>query len=240
MWRQGRGWKVPVVIHLHLVARQLTGACIIAVMRLKFVASAAICALFFVATGASSYPAGEPKQGVTLSGKLAAGRSYEHGVGRNLVFRLAPSPASFGKGWDIEIVPEGKPGGGYPEYAALATPPYHLYKSTYLNASYGVTAQEAVAMSPRKFYFVETPADSQTASVVVNTMVYSIDWQTRKASLEASAAKIPVGVGELKILQSRITPGRNNEDLGSIDWIKFQVTLRLDSGATLRDVLFAN
>ena len=232
--------KFPIGIHEDFIAQQIGRACIIAVMRQAPIASVAIGSLLFFATSASPYPAAEPKQVVTLGGEVAAGRSYEHGIGRNLIFRLAPSPASFGKGWDIEIVPKGKPDGGYPEYAALATPPYHLYKPIYVNASYGVTAQEAVAMSPRKFYFVETPADSQTASVVVNTMVYSIDWQTRKDSLEASAAKIPLGAGELKILQSRITPGRNNEDLGSIDWIKFQVTLRLDSGTTLRDVLFAN
>jgi hypothetical protein len=207
-------------------------------MRWPFIASAAICALLLVTPSASI--ARGPKQILTLSGQLAAGRSYQHDIGRGLIFRLVPSPASFGKGWDIEIVPKAGVAGGYPEYAAIATPPYHLYKPTYINASYGVTAQEAVAMSAREFYFVETPSDSQAASVVVNTMVYAIDWQMRKESLEDSAAKIPVGVGELKIVQSRITPGKNNEDLGSIDWMKFHVTLKLASGRTLRDVLFAD
>lgn len=214
-------------------------------MHLRRIASATICALLLVVPGSLGSgpfpgPEPEPTQVVTLSGELTAGRSYEHAIGRNLIFRLVLSPVSFGKGWDIEIVPKTGAAGGYPEYAAIATPPYHLYKPTYLNASYGVTAQQAMAMSPRKFYFVETPADSKAASVVVNTMVYAIDWQAQKESLEASAAGIPVGVGELKIVRSRITPGRNNEDLGSVDWIKFQVTFKLASSTTLRDVLFAN
>lgn len=183
-----------------------------------------------------SFPLSKPD--VVLSGKLAAGKSFERDIGHGLLFRLVPSPASYGKGWDIEIRPKGDPRGGFDEYASVATPPYHLYKPTYLNASYGVTARQAVAMSPRKFQFVETPQDSQAASVVVNTVVYTVDWPAHKDAIAAAAAKIPVGVGELRILDSHITPGKNNEDLGSIDWIDFQVRLWLHSGTTLEQVLF--
>jgi hypothetical protein len=178
------------------------------------------------------------KPEVTFGGEISAGKSFHRDIGRDLVFWLVPSPASFGKGWDIEVMPKGNPESGFPEYAAMATPPYHMYKPTYVNASYGVSAQQAVAMSPRKFYFVETADDSQAASVVVNTVVYSLDWQPRKDLLAAQAARIQLGGGALIIVQSRITPGRNNEDLGSIDWIKFQVRLNLQPGVTLRDILF--
>ncbi len=183
-----------------------------------------------------SFPSSKPD--VAFSGTLAAGKSFQRDIDGRLIFRLVPSPPSYGKGWDIEIRPKGDPEGGFDEYASVATPPYHLYKPTYLNASYGVTAQKAVAMSPRRFQFIETPDDSQAASVVVNTVVYTIDWPADKGSITAAAAKIPVGVGELRILDSRVTPGKNNEDLGSIDWIKFQVRLWLHSGETLKEVLF--
>ncbi|MGH9572046.1 MAG: hypothetical protein ACRD40_00735, partial [Candidatus Acidiferrales bacterium] len=185
-----------------------------------------------------SFPSSKPD--VVLSGTLAAGKFFERDIGHGLIFRLVPSPASYGKGWDIEIRPKGDPAGGFDEYASIATPPYHLYKPTYLNASYGVTAQKAVAMSPRRFQFVETSQDSQAASVVVNTVVYTVDWPAHKDSIAAAAAKIPVGVGQLRVLDSHITPGKNNEDLGSIDWIKFQVRLWLHSGATFEQVLFSN
>ena len=202
------------------------------------VVSALFCVAVVVAAPQStqnSFPSSKPD--VVFAAHLAAGKSFERDIGHGLLFRLVPSPASYGKGWDIEIRPKGDPRGGFDEYASVATPPYHLYKPTYLNASYGVTAQQAVAMSPRKFQFVETPQDSQAASVVVNTVVYTIDWPAHKDSIAAAAAKIPVGVGELRVLSSRITPGKNNEDLGSIDWIKFQVRLWLHSGATLEQVL---
>jgi hypothetical protein len=177
------------------------------------------------------------KPDVVISGELASGKTFERDIGHGLIFRLAPSPATFGKGWDIEIVPK-DPKGGYGEYCAIATPPYHLYKPTYLNTSYGVTARQAVAMSPRNFQFVESPEDSQAASVAVNSVVYSVDWTSRRDSLAAEAAKISLGTGELKVVSSRITPGKNNEDLGSIDWIKFEVRLWLHSGINLERVLF--
>lgn len=181
-----------------------------------------------------SFPSSKPD--VVISGDLSAGKSFKRDIGRGLAFQLVPSPASFGKGWDIEIVPDDR-AGGFGEYASIATPPYHQYKPTYVNASYGVTAAQAVNMV-RKFQFVETAADSQAASVVVNTVVYTLDWTGQKDSIAAQAAKIPVGVGDLRVVGSRITPGRNGEDLGSIDWIKFQVRLWLRSGTTLEQVLF--
>ena len=120
----------------------------------------------------------------------------------------------------------------------MVTPPYHFYNLRYLNGSYGVTARQAVAMSPRAFQFVDSPEDAQAASVVVNTVIYSVDWTSLKESLETAAAKIPLGSGELKIQSSRISPGKNNEDLGSIDWVKFEVRLRFRSGLTLKQILF--
>lgn len=207
-----------------------------ALISVLFSAVIAIAAPRFTHKPQVSFPSSKPD--VILSGTLSAGKSFERDIGHGLIFRLVPSPASYGKGWDIEIRPEGDPAGGFDEYASVATPPYHLYKPTYLNASYGVTAQKAVAMSPRKFQFVETPQDSQAASVVVNTVVYTVDWPSHKDSIAAAAAKIPVGVGELRVLDSRTTPGKNNEDLGSIDWIKFQIRLWLRSDETLENVLF--
>jgi hypothetical protein len=47
-----------------------------------------------------------------------------------------------------------------------------------------------------------------------------------------------LGAGEFRILRSRITSGKNNEDLGSIDWLKFEVRLRFHSGLTLKQVVF--
>lgn len=181
-----------------------------------------------------SFPSGKPD--IVISGELSAGKSFKRDIGQGLTFQLVPSPASFGSGWDIQIVPDNA-ATGFAEYASIATPPYHQYKPVYLNASYGVTAEQAVKMV-RRFQFVETPEDSQAASVVVNTVVYTLDWTSHKDSIAAEATKIPVGVGELRVISSRVTPGRNAEDLGSINRIKFQANLWLHSGTTMAQVLF--
>jgi hypothetical protein len=97
-----------------------------------------------------------------------------------------------------------------------------------------------VGITPRVFQFVETPEDSQAAFEVVNSVVYATDWEQHQDSLAAAAEKISLGTGELKILDSRITPGKNDEDLGSIDWIKFELSLRLHSGVTLDKILFSD
>lgn len=177
------------------------------------------------------------KPDVVVSGEVTSGDSFIRDIGHGLIFRLVPSPAGFGKGWDIEIVPKENPSGGYSEYSAIVTPPYHFYNLRYLNASYGVTAREAVAISPRTFQFVKSSEDMQSASVIVNSVIYSVDGRSRKDSV-AAAAKVLLGAGELRILHSRITPGKNNEDLGSIDWVKFEIRLRFYSGLTLQQVLF--
>ena len=183
----------------------------------------------------SAHPFGKPD--LVISGEASAGNAFERDIGHGLLFRLVPTPDGFGKGWDIQIVPKDNPAGGYAEYSAIVTPPYHFYNLRYLNPSYGVTAKEAVGISPRAFQFVETPEDSEAAYAVVNSVVYSVDWEAHKDSIAAAAAKVPLGTAELKIVKSRIMAGKNNEDLGSIDWVKFEVRFRFHS-ETLLQVLF--
>lgn len=178
------------------------------------------------------------KPDAVVKGEVRDENSFDRDIGRGLIFRLVRSPESYGKGWDIQVVPKDV-ASGFPEYATVATPPYHLYKPTYLNASYGVTAEEAVAMNPRRFQFVETPHDSQAATVVMQTMVYTIDWHLHAKQLQEEAGKIPVGIGELRIMSSRVTKGKNSEDLGSVDQLEFEARFWLASGVTLKDVLFA-
>jgi hypothetical protein len=178
------------------------------------------------------------KPDLVISGDVAAGNSFVRDIGGGLVFRLVPTPEGFGRGWDIEIVPKESPAGGYAEYSGIVTPPYHFYNERYLNPSYGITAKEAVGISPRVFQFVETPEDSQAAYEVVNSVVYATDWEQHQDSIAAAAKKISLGTGELKIVKSRITNGKNNEDLGSIDWVQFEVALRFHPGVTLDKILF--
>jgi hypothetical protein len=179
------------------------------------------------------------KPDLVVSGQVSRGESFERDIGHGLRFRLVPSPAGFGNGWDIQIVPSENPSNAPADFAAIVTPPYHFYNARYLNASYGVTARQAVAMSPRIFYFSETQEEFDAASEVVNSVIYSVEWPAKRESLAAAAAKVPLGMGELRILRSRITAGKNSEDLGSIDWVKFEVRFRFHPNLTLQQILFS-
>jgi hypothetical protein len=225
--------------------RPANSRCVTCLMLFRPIIAGLICALILSVVPATAHhgvsqspPSSSGKLDVILSGEISSGDSFVRDIGNGLIFRLVPSPAGFGNGWDIEIAPKEIPAGGYSEYSAIVTPPYHFYNMRYVNASYGVTARQAVAISPRVFQFAETPEDMQAASVVVNSIIYSVDWPSRKDSLAAAASKVPLGAGEFRILRSRTTLGKNNEDLGSIDWLKFEVRLRFHSGLTLQQVLF--
>jgi hypothetical protein len=177
---------------------------------------------------------------VEFSGEATRGQSFSHDIGRGLIFRLRNSPGGPDLGWQIEIVPVpgAVPPDSYEEFSAIASPPYRSYNERYLETSYGTKAEEAVGITPREFQFVESVADSKVAYDVVDSVLSSRTFPQQSENTASAAAKIPVGTGELEILDSRITPGKDAKDMGTIDWVKFKVTLHLDSGQTLRDVLF--
>jgi len=55
--------------------------------------------------------------------------------------------------------------------------------------------------------------------------------------IDRKAAKVEVGTGQLHVLDSRIAPGRSENDTGTIEWIKFEVKLKFHSGMNMTDVL---
>lgn len=55
--------------------------------------------------------------------------------------------------------------------------------------------------------------------------------------MDPKAAKVAVGTGKLYILDSRITPGKSENESGKIEWIKFEVKLKFHSGMNMTDVL---
>ena len=71
---------------------------------------------------------------------------------------------AIGTGWGIEIRKKGDVADPPDDYVSVATPPYHYFNQRYLSTAYGYTAKEAVALSPRQFYFVESPADYKVAA----------------------------------------------------------------------------
>jgi len=165
------------------------------------------------------------------------GQIYEHDVGRDLVFRLTPATSEEGGGWVIGMWPTAEPADEVTEFVEIATPPYHSYNQRYLAAAAGYSAREAVGVSKRTFYFVESLADQHIASEVVNAALYpSTVSEDEKTRIDAESAGVNLGSGELRILRSRITSGKEGSP-DTIAWVRFEVALNFAPGITLQTVL---
>jgi hypothetical protein len=188
----------------------------------------------------SAAPAPAPQPDLAelhFSGEVTRGMAFTRDIGHNLTFRLTPATADEGGGWVIEILPPVEPSDDPVEFAAIATPPYHAYNDRYVAAAFGYSAREAMQAPIRKFNFVQSVLDEQRANEVVNAGLYpSIVSDSDKARIAAEAAALELGTGQLQILHSRITTGKDGAP-DTIAWFKFEVVLNFSPGLTLQQVL---
>lgn len=176
---------------------------------------------------------------IEFTGEVSRGNLFSRQIAEDLIFRLNPQPDQ-GSGWFIEIVPKvPPPKGEFAEFTWVATPPYHFFNLRYLDTSYGTTAAQAVSRDvPRDFNFVQTLDDYRIAGDIVNMVIYpNHATDEEMARVRKDAARVMTGSGALHILDSRITPGKNDKDMGSIDWIRFRVELKLSSGQSMAQIL---
>ncbi len=179
----------------------------------------------------------EASSPVRLTGEVLRGQIYEHEVGHNMVFRLTPTVSDEGGGWVIGMLPLAGPADEPLEFVEVATPPYHGYNQRYLGATAGYSAREAVAVTLRQFYFVQSVADQHIASEVVNAFLYpSSVSDDEKSRIRTESAGIELGSGQLHILRSRIAPGKAGGP-DTIAWLKFEVALDFSPSITLQSVL---
>jgi len=182
-------------------------------------------------------PASSDPPEVHFTGEVLRGQIYEHDVGHDLVFRLTPSTSDDGGGWVIGMWPSAEPPDEATEFVEVATPPYHSYNERYLAAASGYSAREALDVTKRTFYFVESLADQHIASEVVNAVLYpSTVSEDEKTRIDAESAGVYLGSGQLHILRSRITPGKEGSP-DTIAWVRFEVAVNFAPGITLRSVL---
>jgi hypothetical protein len=174
---------------------------------------------------------------VRFTGEVLRGQIYEHDVGHNMIFRLTPAVSDEGGGWVIGMLPSVEPADESLEFVQVATPPYHGYNDRYLGATAGYSSREAVAITTRKFYFVQSVADEHIASEVVNAALYpSTVSENEKSRIERESAQLNLGSGELHLVRWRISSGKGGEP-DTIAWLKFEVVVNFSSGVTLQSVL---
>jgi hypothetical protein len=204
-----------------------------------FLLFSAIAAAQSGSQSTAQVPSHDEQKGVLkFTGEVERGKKFARDIGHGLIFQLAPDVDGPDTGWTTEIVPKSRGSSGVDEFSAIAIPPYHFFNLRYLDTSYGTTAKESVGISPRTFNFVQSAEDARAALGIVNSEIYPNHASRQELDrLARRAAKIQLGTGELSILDSRTTPGKNEGDTGTIDWLKFELEIRFSTGLTLAEVL---
>ena len=175
---------------------------------------------------------------LVFEGEIERGKTYVHDIGHDLQFRLDVSSEGDYAGWEISITPKTQPSDGPVEFSAIATPPYHNFNERYLETTFNFSAQEILAMSPRRFNFVLSVDDEHRAEEVVNAMLYPNSLSDDdKQRVAMSSTAIQLGTGEFSIQKSRVTSIKDPLYPGSIEYIKFEVKLKFPPGLTMAQVL---
>lgn len=173
----------------------------------------------------------------SIAGELAAGEAFKRAISPELSFRLEPSGAVEEGGWTFEIGPtepraEVDGESEFSQYVHALTPPYRFRNTRYVDISYGTNAQDAVADSPRPFWFLVRRADGEAASSALDQVLWPQQDGAQDRGLAVLGA-LPRGRGRFHILDSRITPGtaisfggdERTAAYGAIHWMKFRVDL---------------
>lgn len=178
------------------------------------------CVILAGAVGAQQPP-------LRFQGEVARGAAFRKEIGRGLVFALRPTDA----GWSIVVEPSAGLGGTGcgDNYASVIAVPMRGYREVDLEASYGNTATEAVALSPRDVDFVLNAEDCKREEDRRTKLTWPSQY-TQKLVEEAQAnfATSPSGQAVLKVLDSKVSPSGvlvEGKDYGKIDWLKFEVVI---------------
>jgi hypothetical protein len=162
-----------------------------------------------------------------FQGEVARGAVFRKEIGRDLVFALRPTEG----GWSIVVEPVGglEATGCGDNYASVIAVPMRGYREVDLTATYGNTAKEAVALSPRDVDFVLNAEDCKREEDRRTKLTWPSQY-TQKAVEEAQAnfATSTAGRAVLKVLDSKISPSGvlvEGKDFGKIDWLKFEVVI---------------
>ncbi len=127
-------------------------------------------------------------------------------------------------GWTIAIVPR-HPTDTCTELAAVVNAPYRGHRALDIDESYGQTAEQETAFSPRAFNFVTSCADFAIESERLQTVLWPDSATPRKVvDAHAKLATSRLGKGQLWITGSQIT---HSDPSGEIESMKFRVQIVL-------------
>ena len=166
----------------------------------------------------------EPCPPTVLNGRVDRGDTFRALFGNGLVFLLEPEVIPGNpQGWTVRVTTESDP---LHDLSFVATPPYRFWNPRYVDTSYGVSAEAALAMSRRDFRFVLTTAQFEAADRAVSSVLWPAG--IAKPELEAARSlleRLPARRGTLWIRGGSAAAPDGENPLGSIEWMEFQVEL---------------
>jgi hypothetical protein len=168
---------------------------------------------------------------VRFQSVVSSHQTFREPIGHGLVFILAPT----GDGWEINIAPQKPPSQDCDAFVTAVNLPLRSYNALQLNPSYGNTAKQAVAMSPREFNFVLNCAASNREWTFLMRVDGSLP-ATEKQEADALAKRLtsPHGYGRLWIQKYKISAAPQEiegKTTGQIDSIHFRVEIRFPQNA---------
>lgn len=164
------------------------------------------------------------QEGLTrFEGEVSHGQQYRREIGSGLLFVLNPTDS----GWMIRIVPK-VPCAGNDDWASVVNAPYRNYNSLFVDASYGITAKEAVKeMNPREFSFVVSCGDYKREGHRLDIVLWPYSYSQQEVDrARAERGTAPLGRGKLTILDSKTSLAEQEiegKNYGMIDWLKFRL-----------------
>ena len=162
---------------------------------------------------------------ICFSGEVSAGKEFRQALNGDLAFVLAPADS----GWTIQIVPL-HPQPDCDEFASVVTPPYRGHSDLDIDMSYGVSAEDEAADSPRQFSFVTNCRDFKTEFDRLQIVLWPYSFTEQQVDKATAAlGTSPLGTGRVWLTSSTIshTADTAGNKLGDIESMHFTVEIRL-------------
>jgi hypothetical protein len=153
---------------------------------------------------------------------VAANQPFEAPLSPTLVFRLdADTTPANPSGWTLRVTPPGAP---QRDHAMVATPPYRFANPRYVDTGYGITAEEALAHSPRDFAFVASPDDFDRATRALDVLLWSYSFTAAQVdSAAATLDAIRTYPASFTIEEGEVSAASTDHPLGRIEWMSFRL-----------------
>jgi hypothetical protein len=159
-----------------------------------------------------------------IEGRVERGGLFEAGFASGLVFRLDPETSRLNPpGWTIRVTPTADTAS---DYAMVVTPPFRFGNARYVNTAYGVSAENALSMTPRDFQFVADDRNYQVARRALDVLLWpGTHTEAEVAEAEAAMKAVQTFDGRLWIEEGEARVPDSNNPQGVIEWLRFRAEL---------------